>query len=94
MDYLGQQQADSFFGTKVVTNTYCPQSTAIVMDSALAVKAFTRMGLELMFNQFGDAEFTTFGVQFRAVERIALAVIRPTCICVVTGLLSNPAGGS
>ncbi|WP_197507404.1 phage major capsid protein [Mycobacterium sp. 852002-50816_SCH5313054-b] len=94
MDYLGQQQADSFFGTKVVTNTYCPQSTAIVMDSAIAVKAFTRMGMEVMFNQFGDEEFTTFGVRYRAVERIALAVIRPAAICVVSGLLSNPAGGS
>jgi HK97 family phage major capsid protein len=93
-DYLGQVQADSFFGTKVVTNTYCPQGTAIVMATTAAVKAFTRMGLELMLNQFGDAEFTTYGIQFRCVERIALAIVRPSAVCVVSGLLSNPAGGS
>jgi hypothetical protein len=64
------------------------------MATTAAVKAFTRMGLELMLNQFGDAEFTTFGVQFRCVERIALAIVRPSAVCVVSGLLSNPAGGS
>jgi hypothetical protein len=64
------------------------------MDTAIAVKAFTRMGMEVVLNQFGDAEFTSFGVQYRAVERIALAIIRPTAIAQVTGLLSNPAGGS
>jgi HK97 family phage major capsid protein len=92
-DYLGPADS-SFFGRKVVVNTYCPQGVAVIMSTTVAVKAFTRQGLELMLNQFGDAEFTTFGVQFRCVERIALAVVRPTAVCVVSGLLSNPAGGS
>lgn len=93
-DYLGQAQASSFFGIKVVTNTYVPQGVAVIMSTVAAAKAFTRMGLELMMNQYGDSEFQTFGVQFRCVERIALAIVRPTAVCVVSGLLSNPAGGS
>jgi hypothetical protein len=93
MEELGET-LDTFFGVRVVQNTKVPLGTAIVMDTALAVKAFTRMGLELMTNQWGDSVFSTYGIQFRCVERIALAVIRPTSICVVSGMPSYSQGNS
>lgn len=77
---------DNIFGTRVVVNTHVPEGTAIVMDTTKAVLAWTRLGLELMSNQFGDSEWGTNAWSFRAEERIAIGVQRPTAICVVTGL--------
>ncbi len=37
MEELGET-LDSFFGVRVVQNTKCPLNTAIIMDTALAVK--------------------------------------------------------
>jgi hypothetical protein len=39
-----------------------------------------------MYNQFGDTELTTNTISFRAEERIAIGVVRPTAICTVMGL--------
>jgi len=64
------------------------------MDTNLAVIAFQRMGLEIAVNWQGDSVFATFGYVWRVVERIALAVIRPSAICAVINLPSYSAGGS
>jgi HK97 family phage major capsid protein len=84
-DVLGET-LDSFFGVRVVQNTKVPLGTAIILDTAVSTIAFTRMGLEIAVNWMGDSVFSTFGYQWRVAERIALGVIRPSAICIVTGL--------
>jgi HK97 family phage major capsid protein len=74
------------FGVPVVTNSKVPIRTGIVFDTTIAVRAWTRMALEMMTNPYGDTEFQTNAIQFRCEERITIGVIRPTAVCVVTGL--------
>ena len=70
----------------MLTNTKIAAGTAIVFDTTKAVQAWTRLGLELMTNQFDTTSWTTNAISFRAEERIAIGVVRPTAICTVTGL--------
>ena len=91
---LGATEMDSLLGTRVVVSTKMPDSTAIVCDTNKAFVAFQRTGLEVATNYQGDSVFSTYGWQFRVVERIALAVIRPTAISVVSGLPSYSSGNS
>jgi HK97 family phage major capsid protein len=49
---------DNVFGVPVVTNTKIPVATAIAFDTRIAVKAWTRMALELQSNPYGDTEGT------------------------------------
>lgn len=77
---------DNIFGVKVITNSKVPAETAITFGTSLAVLAWTRLGLEIVSNQFGSTEWTTNAWSFRAEERVAIGVQRPTAICVVTGL--------
>jgi HK97 family phage major capsid protein len=76
---------DNIFGVKVITNTYIPAGTAIVTDTSKSVLAWTRHGLSLDINSWGGSEFTENYVTFRAEERIAIGVMRPTAISIVTG---------
>jgi HK97 family phage major capsid protein len=92
-DELGQSR-NSFFGVPVVVNTKVPLGVCIILDASVSVIAFTRMGLEIAVNWQGDSVFSTFGYQWRVVERIALAVTRPTAVCVVSGLPSYSYGAS
>ena len=73
-----------------LTNTKCPQSTAIVLDTNISCQAWTRLGMEILANQYGTYEFTQNAWTFRAEERVTVGVIRPTAICTVTGI--NPGG--
>ena len=90
--YLLQINADDVggvvgvFGVPVLVNAKIPAGTALVFDTTKAVQAWARLGLELMTNQFADTEWQTNAVSFRAEERIAIGVVRPTAICTVTGL--------
>ncbi len=47
--------------------------------------AWTRHGLSLDINSWGGSEFTENYVTLRAEERIAIGVMRPTAISIVTG---------
>ena len=85
---------DNLFGTQVVTNTFIPEGTAVVLDSALAARYFVRQGLTLDTNIWGDTEWSTNAISFRAEMRSVLAVLRPTAVCVVTGLSSDTAWSS
>lgn len=76
---------DNIFGVKVITNTYIPAGTAIVTDTSKSALAWTRHGLSLGINSWGGSEFTENYVTFRAEERIAIGVVRPTAISIVTG---------
>jgi hypothetical protein len=79
-------QVESVFGVPVVVNTKIAAGTAIVFDTSQAVLAWTRLGLTMQVNQFGDTEWTNNLVSFRVEERIAIGVRRPPAVCTVTGL--------
>jgi hypothetical protein len=51
----------------------CPSENA-VLDTKIAVLAFLRMGMEIMFNPFGDWAFTHNAVQFRGEIRETIGV--------------------
>jgi hypothetical protein len=77
---------DNLFGTKVITNTAIPQGTGIVLDTELAARYFVRSALTIDMNPWGDTEWTTNQISFRAEMRSTLAVLRPKAVCIVTGL--------
>jgi hypothetical protein len=76
----------SIFGAQVITNTWIPAGTAIVLDSTKAVLSWTRMAMTIDINGYGSNEFDQNYVTFRAEERIAIGVQRPTALNIVTGL--------
>lgn len=80
---------DNFWGVKVVTNTFIPVGTALVLDTSQSVLAWTRQGMTVETNYWGDTEWTTNTVSFRCEERIAIGVQRPTAINIVTGLAAS-----
>ena len=47
---------DNIFGVPVLTNTKIAAGTAIVFDTTTAAQVWTRLGLELMINQFSDTQ--------------------------------------
>ena len=49
-------QVETIWGARVVTNTKIATGTAIVFDTTKAVLAWTRMGLTIEINQYGDTE--------------------------------------
>jgi HK97 family phage major capsid protein len=77
---------DNIFGVRVIVNTKIPAGDAIVLDTTQAVLAWTRLGLSLEINGYGTNEFSQNYVTYRAEERIAIGVQRPTAINLVTGL--------
>lgn len=80
---------NDIFGVKVVTNTYCPAGTALVMDTSKAVLAWTRQSWSMEINQYGTNEFNENYVTFRTEGRFATGVFYPTAINLVTGLPSS-----
>jgi HK97 family phage major capsid protein len=83
---------DNIFGTRVVATTKMPQGTALVMDTRIAVLAWTRLGMEILANQFDTYSWQNNAWSFRGEERIAIGVQYPSALNIVTGL--NPSHGS
>jgi HK97 family phage major capsid protein len=77
---------DNVFGVKVITNTFVPLGTGITLASGLAARYFVRQALTVDMNPWGDTEWTTNTISFRAEQRSTLAVLRPGAVNVVTGL--------
>lgn len=69
-----------------MSNTHIPVGTGIVLDSTIAVRAWTRMGMTIQVNYYGDSDWTTNAVSFRCEERVCIGVQRPAAVCIVTGL--------
>jgi hypothetical protein len=63
---------------------------AVAQGHRYPVEIINSAARPIMSNQNGDYEFTQSAWTFRAEERVTVGVIRPTAICVVTGI--NPAG--
>ena len=80
---------NDIFGVKVVTNTYCPAGSAVVLDTSKAVLAWTRQSWSMEINQYGTNEFNENYVTFRTEGRFAIGVMYPTAINLVTGLPSS-----
>jgi hypothetical protein len=83
---------DNLFGTRVISTTTMPQGKALVLDTRIAVLAWTRLGMEILSNQFDTYSWQQNAWSFRGEERIAIGVQYPKAMNIVTGL--NPSGGS
>jgi HK97 family phage major capsid protein len=83
---------DNLFGTRVISTSTMPQGKALVLDTRIAVLAWTRLGMEILSNQFDTYSWQQNAWSFRGEERIAIGVQYPKAMNIVTGL--NPTGGS
>jgi hypothetical protein len=83
---------DNIMGTRVVSTTKMPQGTALVMDTRIACLAWTRLGMEILSNQFDSYSWEYNAWSFRGEERISVGIQYPKAINIVTGL--NPGHGS
>jgi HK97 family phage major capsid protein len=79
-------QVNTPWGVTVVANTKIPVGKAVVLDTTQSLLAWTRWGMLVEANPYGDAEWTQNFISFRCEERIGLGVRRASAICVVTGL--------
>ncbi|ATL68138.1 phage major capsid protein [Nocardia terpenica] len=69
--------ANTTWGKRVVTNTKIPAGKVIVANSDY-IMGWTRMGMIIEMNQYADSNWTTNTVSFRAEERIAYGIMRPS----------------
>lgn len=75
------------WGAPVAISTQVPAGTAVVASVKAGAGVFwQRLGLRLEFNMWAQDMWTQNLFSFRAEERIAFSVPRPTAINVVTGL--------
>lgn len=89
MDPTSIGDLTTIFGTPVLETTWCPEGTAVVMDSNLAARWYVRTALEVAVNPWGDTEWQQNLVSFRAEERANLAILYPQAISIVVGLSSD-----
>jgi hypothetical protein len=84
---------ENVFGCKLITTTYCPAGTMLILDSQW-VHAWTRQGLTIETNTLGtDASGTNLwsqnAVSIRAEGRYTIGVARTAAVNVLTGLPSS-----
>jgi Phage capsid family len=82
-------ELDNIWGRHVLETTWCPEGTAVVMDSNLAARWYLRQSMDVQSNPWGDTEWQTNTVSFRAEERATLAIRYPQAISIVVGLPSD-----
>lgn len=81
--------AGHLWGVPVALTTQCPEGTAIVTSVAAGGGMYwTRLAMLIMFNMWSSNEWENNLQSFRAEERIALSVQRPSAVNIVTGLPS------
>jgi HK97 family phage major capsid protein len=88
-DPSGLGDLDNIFGVPVLESHWIPGGTAIVMDSNLAARYYVRQALTVETNPWGDAEWETNTISFRAEMRSTLAALYPQAVCIVTGLATD-----
>lgn len=86
MDPAAIGNLDNLFGIPVITNTFIPEGVGVVLDTNLAARYYLRQALTVEVNPWGDTEWQTSSVSFRAELRATLAVLRPHAVNIVTGL--------
>jgi hypothetical protein len=89
-DPMAVGDLDNVFGAHVVTNTYIPKGTALVMDSKKAVIRWVRSGFRLEINNYGGDASTNYWTQnaigFRGEIREQIGVQYASAINILTGL--------
>jgi HK97 family phage major capsid protein len=83
---------DNIWSVPVAQTTKCPVGSAVVMDSKIAVLAFLRSGMEIIFNPYGDWAFQHNAVQYRGEARLTIGVAYPQAINLVSNI-NYEAGG-
>lgn len=82
----GDAQRKQIWGIDVVTNAKITAGTALVLDTK-CLQGWTRMSMTIdSDNGYSATNFATNAVTYRAEERIAVGVLRPAGVNVVTGL--------
>jgi HK97 family phage major capsid protein len=81
---------DNIFGVPVLESHWIPGGTAVVLDSNLACRYYVRQALTVETNPWGDTEWQTNTIGFRAEMRSTLAALYPQAICLVTGMPTDP----
>ncbi|WP_267626697.1 phage major capsid protein [Gordonia sputi] len=82
----GDAQRKQIWGVDVVTNAKITAGTALVLDTK-CLQGWTRMSMTIdSDNGLSASNFSTNAVTYRAEERIAVGVLRPAGVNVVTGL--------
>jgi HK97 family phage major capsid protein len=89
MDPTAIGELDNIWGRHVLETTWCPEGTAVVLDSNLAARWYVRQSMDVQSNPWGDTEWQTNTVSFRAEERATLAIRYPQAISIVVGLSSD-----
>ena len=84
-------RVSSIWNCDVIQNTWVPMNYVIVWDSSQAIMGWTRQALTVAMNPWGDTEWSQNFISFRAEERIAVGIPRPTAVCLVSGF---PGAGS
>jgi HK97 family phage major capsid protein len=77
-------QAPNVWGVSLVTSTAMQEGTVLIADLRSAAIAYVRQPPTLETSRGGFDEFTHNISLFRAEERIALAIVRPTALCLIT----------
>ncbi|UQX11325.1 phage major capsid family protein [Candidatus Mycobacterium methanotrophicum] len=79
--------AGHLWGVPVALTTQVPLGTAVVTSVAAGGGMYwTRLAMLIMFNMWSGGEWENNLQSFRAEERIALSVQRPSAVNIVTGL--------
>lgn len=79
-------EVDNVAGVPVAVTTKMPTGTAVILDTKIAVLAFLRMGMEILFNPYADWAYSHNAVQFRGEIRDTIGVAYPAAINVITNL--------
>ncbi len=82
---------DTIWDAKVIQNSYIPTAYVIAFDSTQAILGWTRQALTIAINPWGSPMWQTNYISFRAEERIAIGIPRPTAVNIVSGF---PGAGS
>lgn len=82
-------EATKLWGLDVCLTTQMTAGKCLIADTKQAAKLFVREGISVKMGPYGDGDFTANRTTFIVEERVALGVLRPTALCVVTGLATS-----
>lgn len=77
---------DMLWGKPVVQSTFATENTALLGAFRFGAQIFYRSGLEVEITNTDQDDFIKNLVTIRVIQRLALAVYRPTAFCTVTGI--------
>jgi HK97 family phage major capsid protein len=81
-----ESAVDTLWGIPVATTTQIAAGTGILANLGTAAQVFVREGITLEMTNSAGTDFQSGLVKVRATERLALAVVRPSAINVITGI--------